>query len=625
MKPLLLLLLLLAAAPLRAASAEPYPYPRIFWDTTTRKTVFSNGGYARIIQLQDGRLMAVCESGGIQVAFSSNLGGSWTSPKRIVSNTNNTPNCVPDLIQLHDGTIVVGYNPRPSQPYTEDRRFGIRCKRSTNNGRSWSDEIFVNDASYTFNDGCWEPSFLELPSGELQLYFADEGPYTSNNDQQISLCRSFDGGQTWSKPQKVSYRAGRRDGMPVPILLPKTQEIVVAIEDNGWSYNDFMPTTVRTTLQNNWKNYWVDASDQNRDFSLNLDFCPAATGGAPYLRQLPTGFTVISHQSPYGNNGVIQMRVAVGNDEARDFRGVSTPFGEGPENPRGLWNSLAVIDTGIVVAVSGINGKIEMIKGYPTSLLQAPFGHPTVDGKSTASEGYLFADASQIKLGTQCGTRVLSDFAYDLDSLYFIARVYDSTPASTGTNADLVTLLLDVDGSTDTAPAASSYRFQFRTAGNYIAQYGHNHSWRRVTDANFSLRQVVNVYHNNYILEVAIPWTALGKTQPPVGTRMAAAIEVTDNRDGKLLKEGLPDVDHQRPWTWMEMRLQPLPDAIRDIKDNSQSSISQFSIRNPLSFDLTGRPISPSLGEGWGGLSTGLTLVRRPDGTIRKLWNNRKP
>lgn len=119
-----------------AARHEPYKGSRIFWDNATRKTVFSSGGYARIIQLKDGRLMATCESKGIVIAFSTDKGSTWSSPTTIVNNTNNVPNCVPDLVQLSDGTIVVGYNPRPSTPYTEDRRFGIRCKRSTDNGKT---------------------------------------------------------------------------------------------------------------------------------------------------------------------------------------------------------------------------------------------------------------------------------------------------------------------------------------------------------------------------------------------------------------------------------------------------------------------------------------------------------
>ena len=241
--------------------------------------MFNGGGYARIIELQDGRLMAVCESGGIKIAFSEDKGSTWGSATKIVSNPAGIRECVPDLIQLSDGTIIVAYNPRPTSPYSEERKFGIRCKRSTDGGQTWSDEIFVNDALHTFADGCWEPSMLELPSGELQLYFADEGPYTSNNDQQISLCRSMDGGQTWSQAQKICYRQGSRDGMPVPVLLKDESQIVVIIEDNGWGYGDFFPTTVRTSLQNNWhNNYWVNATDPNREKTLNFNFCPTATG-----------------------------------------------------------------------------------------------------------------------------------------------------------------------------------------------------------------------------------------------------------------------------------------------------------------------------------------------------------
>ena len=209
MQKLLLIVFFILSSTLSAVAdnVAPYSGSRIFWDQSTRKTVFSSGGYSRIIQLHDGRLMAVCESNGINIAFSGNLGATWSSPVKIVTNTNNTPNCVPDLIQLADGTIIVAYNPRPAEPYTQDRKFGIRCKRSTDNGVTWSDEIFIYDAKHTFADGCWEPSMLELPSGELQVYFADEGPYTTSNEQQISMCRSYDGGKSGkSKCVKLKKR-----------------------------------------------------------------------------------------------------------------------------------------------------------------------------------------------------------------------------------------------------------------------------------------------------------------------------------------------------------------------------------------------------------------------------------
>lgn len=109
---------------------------------------------------------------------------------------------------------------------------------------------------------------------------------------------------------------------------------------------------------------------------------------------------------------------------------------------------------------------------------------------------------------------------------------------------------------------------------------------------------------------------------------MAAAIEVTDNRDGTVLHETIPDVDQQRPWTWMELRLQPLPDGIHDIKSpgalhdyKSLNNPSRSSSNPPIqasstSFDLSGRHVSS--------LPAGIVITRRPDGTIRKLWNTRK-
>ena len=43
-----------------------------------------------------------------------------------------------------------------------------------------------------FKDGCWEPAMLQLPVGEIQLFFSDEGIYTKTDEQNISMLRSFD-------------------------------------------------------------------------------------------------------------------------------------------------------------------------------------------------------------------------------------------------------------------------------------------------------------------------------------------------------------------------------------------------------------------------------------------------
>ena len=534
--------------------ATPYKGPRIFWDLSSLSTVFSSGGYARMIQLQDKRLMAVCESGGINVATSSNRGRSWSSPRKIAINSNNVPNCTPDLIQLSDGTIIVAYNPRPSTPYTADRHFGIRCKRSTDNGRTWSSEIFVYDADTTFSDGCWEPTLLELPSGEVQLYYSDEGPYTSSSEQQISLCRSFDKGQTWSSPEKVSFRAGYRDGMPCPILLNGGDSIVLAIEDNGWSgYNDFFPTTVRCDLRTNWHDYYVSGSSSNRAKTLDLTYCPLAKGGAPYLRQMPSGPTILSYQSSYGRTG-LTMRVAVGDEYARGFKALSSPFyaADGVEQ---LWNSLAIIDSSVVVAVCGQGGQIRMIKGYLCDQLQAPFAHPTVDGSVTATDGYLTTTGNQIKMGTTTGNTVRADFAYDADSLYFTAYVRDATRDKSGTQCDAVRLLLDANNVCGTAIRSGMYSLLFRRDSTVQLQKGTINRW--VSAESDAIHYAITNGSYSYTIEAAIPWSVLGKDTVPLDERMAAAVEVISVTGTTVQAETIPDVNSSRSRTYIELRLKP--------------------------------------------------------------------
>jgi len=227
--------------------------------------------------------MAVAEAGGgISVAYSENGGTTWSSPELIMRSASLVPYAVPDVIQLKDGTIVVGFNPRPSAPYSDDRKFGIRVTRSTDNGKTWSAPIFVYDAQSTFSDGCWEPCFLELPSGELQCYFANENNFQSSNEQEISMCRSFDGGLSWDAPVRICYRAGTRDGMPVPILT-ENDEIVVIIEDTGHpNRNSFRATTVRTPLSENWSQ-WVDGGSSRREMIFADESEKAFISAAPYL------------------------------------------------------------------------------------------------------------------------------------------------------------------------------------------------------------------------------------------------------------------------------------------------------------------------------------------------------
>jgi hypothetical protein len=614
MKKLLILFLLVVSASAFGQRVTPYQGSRLFWDMNSQITLFPSGGYARMIELQDGRLLAVAESGGICITFSSNKGTTWSSPVRIASNPSRVAYAVPDVIQLTDGTILVGLNPRPQSPYSTDRLFGIRVIRSTDNGKSWSEPVFVFDAQHTFNNGCWEPAFLELPSGEVQCYFANEAPYTSNNNQEISLCRSFDKGLTWSEPVTVCYRQGYRDGMPVPILLQDESEIVVIIEDNGWpGRGNFAATTVRNTLEDNWTKGYVDAGSPLREMIFQTIPATSIYSAAPYIRKLPWGETVASYQSnenrPSSDLQYADMYVLVGDDRARNFKAKSAPFALGSDK-HAIWNSVSVIDTGIVVAIGSIAppnqaGEVVMIKGYPIRQASAAYGSITVDGTYSTAEKWTTPNRSQLCMGQLTKNRTSIDFLYDNEYLYLTARVMDKNiinPAD-GLDNDGVRFLIDAGDVSGSTPQAGMYGFFFDTNGKIKFQRANNNSW--TTDDNTpEIRYAVNVQSVYYIIEAAIPWSLLGQTAPPVETRMAIAVEIVNKEPYRLTTEKIPDVNNNASWTWLEFRLTPHgdtgiasavgddPGIITFVKANTLYIKSPVKIKELSLFSLEGKLIS---------------------------------
>ncbi len=523
---------------------------RIFWDTETRRTVFQPGGYARITLLHDGRLMAVSEGNGINISFSEDRGNTWSKAQKIVNNAENIPNCVPDLIQLADSTLIVAYNPRPSKPYSPDRKFGIRCKRSTDGGQTWSEEIYIHDAGHTFENGCWEPSMLELPNGELQLYLADEGSYTQSNEQQISLCRSMDGGLTWSRSEKISFRKGFRDGMPVPVLLKDSTTIVVAIEDNGWAgYNNFYPTTVRNTVKDNWKKGAVLSDSPLRHQTVKLPTRPVANCGAPYLRVLPWGETILSYQD--NRSGTFTMRTAVGNEDARSFGALSTPFHTDGKTPV-LWNSLAVLDDGEVIAVGCVGRNVEIIKGHAMQQWAADFGR---DAQQRLQKSE--STSSLITMGAERGLRHTAIFTYDRDSLYFRMQVDDRTPNVANAQGDEIRLHLDVAGTEANTPQTSTWKLQLGRNGKLKISQGGNGKWNSAPKEIGIHHQIISTA-THYTVQTSIPWSAFGLQNPPVGKTFAANIELLDiHANGKFVEQ-IPDAVPTAPCTWMKLVLHAL-------------------------------------------------------------------
>lgn len=264
-----------------------------------------------------------------------------------------------ELIELADGGLVYGWNGRPvaGGPYT------IRAKVSRNRGVTWGAETPAYSAGTTFDAGCWEPAFLEIPGGGLQLYFANEGPYPgTSGDQEIGLLSSTDKGLTWGGYRTVSYRRGARDGMPVPLHL-KDGSMVLAIEDNGFD-GPFKPVLLRSDDGLDWPTGGLSGTHIRRHPALTGPVRPptAVYAGAPYLARLPSGEVLLSVQSTAGRPASAEptdrsmMQVYAGDASAGGFVAMPAPFPDIPAEGNGLWNSLAALDDSTVMAVSSVRG-----------------------------------------------------------------------------------------------------------------------------------------------------------------------------------------------------------------------------------------------------------------------------
>ena len=350
----------------RPASGDALP--TITWDSATLRLIERGGDYARMARLADGSIACVYDRDRkMWIRHSTDEAMSWTEPILVAEE----PECWltnADLLPLKDGTLLYFWNERPIAAVRHQHRqapaglltrpFLIRMSRSTDSGRTWSKPQTLYTAGLTFQDGCWEPAGLQLPSGKVQVYFSNEGPFPTTAEQEIALLRSRDGGRTWSKAERIALRKDHRDGMPAPLLLAGGRGVVVAIEDNGYAGGVFKPVIFHTSLSDSWRSGVIDGESRKRWGALEEPLAPACYGGAPCLRQLPTGETLLSYQeNPTGSLEGCRMAVCVGNRDARGFTNKTYPL-PAPTEGKQAWNSLFVKNAKTVTAVSSatLNG-----------------------------------------------------------------------------------------------------------------------------------------------------------------------------------------------------------------------------------------------------------------------------
>ena len=312
--------------------------------------VQAGAGYGRIKRLDTTTLLACYTfQGTAHVSHSHDEGKTWEGPVKVAERPGGMLTNT-GLTVLKSGDVLCFFNFRPRQP--GKLPYAIGASSSRDGGKSWTAPQTLYEAGNEFKDGCWEPACVQLPDGELQVYFANEGPYRHSDEQEISMLRSRDDGHTWGPAETISFRKNARDGMPVPVVARGGDAIAVAIEDNGLK-GSFKPVIVSSSLRRNaWRDGPVTGDSPRRWAALATPLAAATYAGAPYLCQFPSGQFVISFQiAASGDMRQSRMAVALGNERARDFGDPTYPFPDASGGAQ-LWNSLFIKNGRTVTAIS---------------------------------------------------------------------------------------------------------------------------------------------------------------------------------------------------------------------------------------------------------------------------------
>ncbi len=414
---------------------------RSFKKLVSKDTGSSKTYYPRLKVLADGSYMLFYQDGrwgpNIYYMTSTDL-IEWSEPTLLFGKCEIEGDmkkfATADAVVMPDGEIIVVCTYLSDKYYTTKNTYnGMMLKRSSDNGKTWSDMEKIYGATN------WEPDILLRSDGELQIYFSHTGPYIElyGYDKDVrssgsAILRSKDGGHTWTPDtSKSPYEAWRVLQIPVGNYKGQpffTGQMPVAIE----LHNGDMMVAVETQDLNKSCTISVGYSKNNWATPLGLtqtgpsELKTKLWGGvAPYLVQFDSGEVVLSYVTV--QDGLMKLRVA--SADGRKISEVNSVF-DGKST--GLWSSIEVLDDHTLGIVSDFQPTLS--SGETMSFLSTGKAHlnhafAATKGQSIKVDG----DNSDWKcgveavfIGSESQAQSTLRVSEDEENLYFIIDRLDT-------------------------------------------------------------------------------------------------------------------------------------------------------------------------------------------------------
>lgn len=338
----------------------------------------------------------------------------------------------PDAVVLDNGDVLAVANYQGK---------AIVMRRSTDNALTWGAEQTL------FAGGSMEPSILQIRSGEhkgeIQVYYTkcntSRGYSHGYGDSGTGIIRSTDGGRTWVNEEKkiirqytgiwpLSYeyegKSYTGDGQPI-----YTDQMAVGVELNGGrgiavACESRFVSTYKLTMAYNSDNWTEPRPDDAQASYPSKRWDNWASGAGPYLRQFPSGETLLSYR--VSNTFVTRM----GNSIAREFdkSPVRKMF---PISGGGCWGSLELDDSHVMIGAYpyGYDRGGERVSDvyigrfilnhqiYSSAMI------PTIDGDHSDWSGVQEA----LFIGSETPSQTVFRFAYSSDYLYILVERSDDS------------------------------------------------------------------------------------------------------------------------------------------------------------------------------------------------------